>query len=78
MHLNQSSLDKVEMYVLVHSVVAFVLLKQTAELIHVVLVEGIQFLSRWLLIPLHSDWPPNCSGEVQHTRFTLRLCNLVC
>lgn len=48
------------MCVLVHSIVAFVLLKQIAEFIHVQLVEGIKFLARWLLILLHPNWPSNC------------------
>lgn len=64
MHSNklhhQSSSDKVQVCVLVHAVVAFVLLEQVAELVHVQLVQGIQFLGRRLPVPLHPNWPSDC------------------
>lgn len=47
------------MYVLVYAIVAFVLVKQFAELVHVELMERVQFLCRRLLVLLHTDWPPN-------------------
>lgn len=79
---HQSALNKVQVCVLVHSIVAFVLLKQIAEFIHVQLVEGIKFLTRWLLIPLHPNWPSNCR-EVTGWRTThsdsvyFMICNMV-
>lgn len=65
----QSTLDKLQVCVLVYSIVALVLLKQIAELVHVQLMEGIEFLVRWLLIPLHRNWLSNC-GEGTKWRTT--------
>lgn len=53
----QSTLDKVQMYVLVYSIVAFVLVKQIAELLHVQLMQRVQFLGRRLPVLLHRDRP---------------------
>lgn len=52
--------DKVQMNILVYSIVAFVLIEQTAELVHVQLVEGVEFLAGRLLLLLHLDRPANC------------------
>lgn len=47
------------MCVLVYSIVAFVLVKQIAKLLHVQLMERVQFLCCRLLVLLHTDRPPN-------------------
>lgn len=48
------------MFVLVYSVVAFVLLKQIAEFVHVQLMESINVLSCRLFILHHSNGLPHC------------------
>lgn len=62
--------NKVQVYVFIHAVVAFMLLKQTAELVHVQLVEAVELLGCWLLVLLHCDWTSDCR-EVQDN--TLRV-----
>lgn len=65
----QSALDKLKVCVPVHPVVALVLFKQITEFVHVHVMEGIELLGRWLLIPLHWNWPPNW-GEGANWRTT--------
>lgn len=74
--LPSSSSDKVQVNVLVHSIVAFMLLKQIAEFVHVQLVEGIELLSCWLLILLHLNWPSNCREVKKVQDNTLRVSAL--
>lgn len=65
----QSALDKFKVCVPVHPIVALVPFKQITEFVHVHVMEGIEFLGRWFLIPLHWNWLPNW-GEVANWRTT--------
>ena len=58
------------MHVLVHPVVAFVLLKQQAELLHVEAVQAVQLLRGRLVIPHHPNGTSDCREGTEGTEGT--------